>query len=103
MYEFLDRPVTGLDHGGRFLVWSMRSWVKAMGERQCPGTALGSASLLETTATCRPDSGRYTSTLLNPWMAPVCEMRRRPSAPLTLRPKPYRAPPCPAATVDSVI
>lgn len=43
MYEFLDRPVTGLDHGGRFLVWSMRSWVKAMGERQCPGTALGSA------------------------------------------------------------
>jgi hypothetical protein len=43
MYDFLDRPVTGLDHGGRFLVWSMRSWVKAMGERQCPGTALGGA------------------------------------------------------------
>ena len=43
MYEFLDRPVTSLDHGGRFLVWSMRSWVKAMGERQCPGSALGGA------------------------------------------------------------
>jgi hypothetical protein len=43
MYDFLDRPVTGLDHGGRFLVWSMRSWVKAMGERQCPGTVLGGA------------------------------------------------------------
>ncbi|MBW8753393.1 MAG: hypothetical protein JF595_04475 [Sphingomonadales bacterium] len=43
MYDFLDRPVTDLDHGGRFLVWSMRSWVKAMGLRQCPGTALGAA------------------------------------------------------------
>lgn len=43
MYDFLDRPVTSLDHGGRFMVWSMRSWVKAMGDRQCPGSALGSA------------------------------------------------------------
>lgn len=43
MYDFLDRPVTGLDHGGRFLVWSMRSWVKAMGDRRCPGSALGAA------------------------------------------------------------
>ena len=36
MYEFVDRPVTSLDHGGRFLVWSMRSWVKAMGDKCCP-------------------------------------------------------------------
>lgn len=43
MYEFLDRPVTSLDHGGRFLIWSMRSWVKAMGDRQCPGSVLGNA------------------------------------------------------------
>jgi hypothetical protein len=43
MYDFLDRPVTGLDQGGRFLVWSMRSWVKTMGERQCPGSMLGAA------------------------------------------------------------
>ena len=43
MYDFLDRPVTSLDHGGRFLVWSMRSWVKAMGDRQCPGSVLGNA------------------------------------------------------------
>lgn len=43
MYEFLDRPVTSLDHGGRFLIWSMRSWVKATGERQCPGSVLGAA------------------------------------------------------------
>lgn len=41
MYDFLDRPVTSLDHGGRFLIWSMRSWVKAMGKRQCPVHAIG--------------------------------------------------------------
>lgn len=43
MYDFLDRPVTTLDPGGRFLIWAMRSWVKAMGESQCPGQAIGSA------------------------------------------------------------
>lgn len=43
MYDFLDRPVTALDRGGRLLVWSMRSWVKAMGDRQCPGSVLGGA------------------------------------------------------------
>jgi hypothetical protein len=43
MYEFLDHPVTGLDHGGRFLIWSMRNWVRAMGERTCPATAIGTA------------------------------------------------------------
>jgi hypothetical protein len=43
MYDFLDRPVTGLDQGGRFLIWSMRSWVKAMNDRQCPGSVLGAA------------------------------------------------------------
>jgi hypothetical protein len=43
MYEFLDRPVTSLDHGGRFLVWSMRIWVKTMGDGQCPVSALAPA------------------------------------------------------------
>ena len=43
MYDFLDRPVTSLDPGGRFLVWSMRSWVKAMGDRMCPATVVGGA------------------------------------------------------------
>lgn len=43
MYEFVDRPVTSLDHGGRFLVWSIRSWVKAMGERTCPAGAIAPA------------------------------------------------------------
>src|SRR5215207_11224620 len=43
MYDFLDRPVTGLDHGGRFLVWSMRIWVKTMGEGQCPVSTIAPA------------------------------------------------------------
>jgi hypothetical protein len=43
MYDFLDRPVTSLDHGGRFLVWSMRIWVKTMGENQCPVSAIAPA------------------------------------------------------------
>lgn len=29
MYDYIDRPVTSLDHGGRFLVWAVRSWVTA--------------------------------------------------------------------------
>lgn len=40
MYEFLDRPVTALDNGGRFLVWSMRTWVIASGGRICPASRL---------------------------------------------------------------
>jgi hypothetical protein len=43
MYEFVDRPITSLDTGGRFLVWSMRSWVKAMGDRTCPAGAIAPA------------------------------------------------------------
>lgn len=43
MYEFVDRPVTSLDHGGRFLVWSMRSWVRAMGDKRCPGEVMAAA------------------------------------------------------------
>lgn len=43
MYDFLDRPVTSLDNGGRFLVWSMRSWVKAMDEKKCPAGVIAGA------------------------------------------------------------
>lgn len=43
MYDFVDRPVTSLDHGGRFLVWSMRAWVKSMHHSRCPCTAIGPA------------------------------------------------------------
>ena len=43
MYDFIDRPLSVLDQGGRFLTWSMRSWVKAMAERQCPASAIAPA------------------------------------------------------------
>lgn len=43
MYDFVDRPISKLDDGGRFLIWSMRSWVKAMSERRCPAGEIGGA------------------------------------------------------------
>jgi len=43
VYDFIDRPITDLNHGGRVLIWSMRSWVKAMGERTCPASVVASA------------------------------------------------------------
>lgn len=43
MYAFVDRPVTSLDKGSRFLVWSMRNWVMAVHGRTCPGPALAPA------------------------------------------------------------
>lgn len=43
MYAFVDRPVLSLDHGGRFLVWSVRQWVKAMAEGRCAAAAVGPA------------------------------------------------------------
>ena len=43
MYDFLDRPATDLDHGGRFLVWSMRIWVKSANDRICPARRLAPA------------------------------------------------------------
>jgi hypothetical protein len=43
LYAFVDRPVTSLDKGCRFLVWSMRSWVAVVRESTCPGPALAPA------------------------------------------------------------
>jgi hypothetical protein len=43
MYDFVDRPVTSLDQGGRFLIWSMRAWVKSMHDSRCPCAAIGPA------------------------------------------------------------
>ena len=53
MYEFLDRRVTTLDQGGRFLIWSMRSWATAAGhnhkqgslprQMQCPASVIAPA------------------------------------------------------------
>lgn len=43
MYDFVDRPITSLDPGGRFLIWTMRSWVKCMYAGRCPCTTIGPA------------------------------------------------------------
>lgn len=43
MYAFVDRPVAELDAGSRLLVWSMRLWVRAVGQRTCPGNAIAPA------------------------------------------------------------
>lgn len=52
MYDFVDRPVTSLNRGGRMLVWAMRHWVRAVQLGRCPcgdirpafdGKALGAA------------------------------------------------------------
>ncbi|MET0137043.1 MAG: hypothetical protein ABW192_01520, partial [Sphingobium sp.] len=43
MYEFVDRPITSLDHGGRFLVWTLRNWVRALSDGYCPAAAVGPA------------------------------------------------------------
>jgi hypothetical protein len=43
MYEFVDRPVTCLDKGGRFLIWSIRSWTLVVRSQKCPGPTLAPA------------------------------------------------------------
>ncbi|MCB2048266.1 MAG: hypothetical protein KDE32_08570 [Novosphingobium sp.] len=43
MYAFVDRPVTSLDRGSRFLIWSMRSWSLAVRQKHCPGPLLAPA------------------------------------------------------------
>lgn len=40
MYQFVDRPVTSLNRGGRFMVGAMRQWVQSMRARRCPCDAL---------------------------------------------------------------
>lgn len=36
MYEFVDRPVSSLNRGGRLLIWAMRHWVSAVSAGRCP-------------------------------------------------------------------
>lgn len=43
MYAFVDHPVSQLDPANQLLVWAMRGWVEAVGQKQCPGIAIGSA------------------------------------------------------------
>ena len=43
MYDFMDKPVMQLGKGGRFIIWSMRSWVQAVNAKVCPSSAIGPA------------------------------------------------------------
>jgi hypothetical protein len=43
MYQYVDRPLASLDEGSRFLVWSMRAWVTAIGHKRCPAQMLAPA------------------------------------------------------------
>jgi hypothetical protein len=43
MYDFVDRPIGKLDGGGRFLVWSMRFWVRAVAKGLSPASEIGGA------------------------------------------------------------
>lgn len=43
MYQYVDRPLTSMDEGCRFLVWAMRAWVTAIGHQRCPAQMLAPA------------------------------------------------------------
>lgn len=43
MYQYVDRPLSTLDEGCRFLIWSMRAWVTSLGKRRCPAHLLAPA------------------------------------------------------------
>ncbi|MGF7155777.1 hypothetical protein [Novosphingobium gossypii] len=43
MYKYVDRPLSTLDEGCRFLVWSMRAWVTAIAQKRCPAQLLAPA------------------------------------------------------------
>jgi hypothetical protein len=43
MYDFVDRPVEQLGHGGRFLLWAMRGWIHSASKGNCPPGTLAPA------------------------------------------------------------
>ena len=43
MYQYVDRQVSDMKEGERFLIWAMRRWVHAIHEGHCPPSVLGPA------------------------------------------------------------
>jgi hypothetical protein len=72
MYEYLDRRVTSLDKGGQFLIWSMRSWVRALSERQCPGARLGPAFAKWSVLTALPQFHAFMAILNRDGLETFC-------------------------------
>jgi len=40
MYDLVDRPVSILPEGSRFLLWAMRAWLTVFGQGECPPARL---------------------------------------------------------------
>lgn len=45
MYDLIDRPISVLAEGSRFLLWGMRAWVSARQRNACPPATLAAAFL----------------------------------------------------------
>ena len=45
MYDLVDRPVSILPEGSRFLLWAMRAWVAVQNKGECPPAKLAPAFL----------------------------------------------------------
>jgi hypothetical protein len=45
MYDLVDRPITILSDGSRFLLWAMRAWVAVQSKGECPPAKLAPAFL----------------------------------------------------------
>lgn len=45
MYAFIDRPISSLGRGSRFVLWAMRSWTRAVHSGTCPPGTLATAFL----------------------------------------------------------
>lgn len=45
MYDLVDRSISVLPEGSRFLLWAMRAWVASRGNNACPPARLGPAFL----------------------------------------------------------
>ena len=45
MYDLVDRPVSILPEGSRFLLWAMRAWVTVQVKGECPPARLAPAFL----------------------------------------------------------
>ena len=45
MYDLVDRPVSILPEGSRFILWAMRAWVTVQGRGDCPPAKLSPAFL----------------------------------------------------------
>lgn len=54
MYDLIDRPVTLLPKGSRFLLWAMRAWITVSRKGDCPPAQLASAFLRMSTIEALP-------------------------------------------------